>query len=534
MMLNEMYLGGFRSERTNVVYQPNVNSTSRQHKSGASTFDMILGSKVNSTSNRRVSIKNDNSFVSTDRVSHERALVNGDRRISYQNRGLRTTAGSKESQMVSSRKDLDYDKSDKSSVKDDSSKKSLPNDLICAVSQILGISANKLQELLDEAGISSDMLMSEALTSGQLACLDGTSTAMAQLSKLLGLNNEQQQTLSQLIQMAGDVLSGAEGSSVKLLGHTGNGIGTNIITGMNKTGEVNVSEQVSGDLGQIIKEKLDTLSIRLESNELETTEELKRLIEPLTAKANGRVQQSSIDQQIDSIELTTDGVKDIADSARPETDTSSAGNGNRKNESSKSEKSEVESFIAPIDQKPQEAFDNIQIQPSYLEIQGKQNVVQRTETVQLSTPMQAKEILSQIIEKASVDMTNGKSEMSIELKPESLGRISLKVVTENGIVMAKFVAENEQVKEVLESNMHLLKDSLENQGMNVQGFSVSVRQDSNRQRMNWERQNNNGETVVHGASPRTSEIVGNLADPSISESMVDPYRWESSTINLTA
>ena len=76
----------------------------------------------------------------------------------------------------------------------------------------------------------------------------------------------------------------------------------------------------------------------------------------------------------------------------------------------------------------------------------------------------AREIISQITGKAAVTLTQDRSEMVIELKPESLGRLSLKVVTENGIVMAKFVAENAQVQKLLESNMQMLKESLERRG----------------------------------------------------------------------
>ena len=54
----------------------------------------------------------------------------------------------------------------------------------------------------------------------------------------------------------------------------------------------------------------------------------------------------------------------------------------------------------------------------------------------------AREIIRQITERAAVVLTREKAEMVMELKPESLGRLSLRVVTENGIVMAKFVAEN--------------------------------------------------------------------------------------------
>ncbi len=86
------------------------------------------------------------------------------------------------------------------------------------------------------------------------------------------------------------------------------------------------------------------------------------------------------------------------------------------------------------------------------------------------------DVIFQIVDKAKVILDGEKNEMSIDLKPDHLGKLSLKVVTERGIVMAEFVAENEQVKAVLESNMQFLKDALEKQGFNIQECAVSIGQ----------------------------------------------------------
>jgi len=86
------------------------------------------------------------------------------------------------------------------------------------------------------------------------------------------------------------------------------------------------------------------------------------------------------------------------------------------------------------------------------------------------------EFILQIVEKAKVLLDGDKQEIVMDLKPDYLGKMTLKVVTERGIVAAQFVAENEQVKSILESNMQLLKDALQKQGFNVQECSVSVGQ----------------------------------------------------------
>jgi|GEM_PF-6571270 len=97
---------------------------------------------------------------------------------------------------------------------------------------------------------------------------------------------------------------------------------------------------------------------------------------------------------------------------------------------------------------------------------GKNNMVKINST----------DIINQVIKKADIIVQSGHQEMIMKLEPESLGKLNLKLVVENGLVTAKFVAESQQVKEVLESSFNQLKDALQEKGIAVQGFSVSVGQ----------------------------------------------------------
>lgn len=107
------------------------------------------------------------------------------------------------------------------------------------------------------------------------------------------------------------------------------------------------------------------------------------------------------------------------------------------------------------------------------------------------------EIIEQVINNAKVIITDDKSEMVITLKPETLGKLTLKVVTENGIVIAKFAAESQQVKEIIEANMQQLKDSLQNQGLSIQGFSVSVGQERKKDDPDEKRQSGKNGSKIH-------------------------------------
>lgn len=84
------------------------------------------------------------------------------------------------------------------------------------------------------------------------------------------------------------------------------------------------------------------------------------------------------------------------------------------------------------------------------------------------------QLFSQIVEQAKVMVNNGGSEMEVNLKPEHLGRLQLKVTIENEVVTAKFVAESQQVKEIIESNLGQLRRSLQENGIQVDTIMVSV------------------------------------------------------------
>jgi flagellar hook-length control protein FliK len=78
--------------------------------------------------------------------------------------------------------------------------------------------------------------------------------------------------------------------------------------------------------------------------------------------------------------------------------------------------------------------------------------------------------------------------MVIKLKPNDLGNVTVKISIENGVMNAKFLADSVKVKEALESNMNNLKESLKDQGLNVQELNVSV--DSGRSQNQSFEQNN--------------------------------------------
>jgi hypothetical protein len=87
------------------------------------------------------------------------------------------------------------------------------------------------------------------------------------------------------------------------------------------------------------------------------------------------------------------------------------------------------------------------------------------------------ELFKDIEHGAKLMLSGDKSEMLMQLKPESLGKVTLKIVTEQGLVNAKFTVENDEAKQALEANMQALKDELSKQGLSVRDCEVEVGQD---------------------------------------------------------
>lgn len=103
-----------------------------------------------------------------------------------------------------------------------------------------------------------------------------------------------------------------------------------------------------------------------------------------------------------------------------------------------------------------------------------QNIMIRNALNVKTSTVNYKDVLEQIKTGTKVVVSENTTEMTIKLNPENLGKLSLKLVTENGIVSAKFVAESQHVKEIIESNFNELKQSFMNQGLNIGNLSVSV------------------------------------------------------------
>lgn len=88
------------------------------------------------------------------------------------------------------------------------------------------------------------------------------------------------------------------------------------------------------------------------------------------------------------------------------------------------------------------------------------------------------DIMNQINDKLATFKSNTNDKIEIILKPENLGKVNVEIQSVKGIISATLVAENQQVKELLEKNIDSLRNNLNSQGLNLNNVSIKVEESS--------------------------------------------------------
>ena len=125
---------------------------------------------------------------------------------------------------------------------------------------------------------------------------------------------------------------------------------------------------------------------------------------------------------------------------------------------------------------------------------------------QLATTSQAKEIVEQIVREVKVTISPEQTSMEMVLTPETLGKVNLTVSAKNGVMTAHMVTETQAAKEAIESQLHVLKETFESQGVKVEAVEVTVAANQfdfmNQSNMNQRNQENQSKVKKSGGKLR--------------------------------
>ncbi len=119
------------------------------------------------------------------------------------------------------------------------------------------------------------------------------------------------------------------------------------------------------------------------------------------------------------------------------------------------------------------------------------------------------DILTQINNKIQAQNINGTKKITLQLSPESLGKITIEIMKGKDGLQAKMLTDNFQVKEMLERSVDGLKATLANQGVTVNNVSIKVASASeSSSEFSFGRDNFNGENTQEQNFAGTGERRG--------------------------
>ncbi len=83
-------------------------------------------------------------------------------------------------------------------------------------------------------------------------------------------------------------------------------------------------------------------------------------------------------------------------------------------------------------------------------------------------------VIQQILHKISLRSHGNQNEIKVRLEPPSLGTVRMNVSTSGDAVKTVIMTDNNTVKQIIESNLAQLRDSLNGNGLKVESFTVLV------------------------------------------------------------
>ena len=97
-----------------------------------------------------------------------------------------------------------------------------------------------------------------------------------------------------------------------------------------------------------------------------------------------------------------------------------------------------------------------------------------TATTMATTERFHQENFNQLVERAVFTLRGEQSEARIALKPDQLGHVQMRVVTEHHLVSIKIMTESPMARDLIDTHAHHLKAELQQQGLTVEHIEVSV------------------------------------------------------------
>lgn len=146
----------------------------------------------------------------------------------------------------------------------------------------------------------------------------------------------------------------------------------------------------------------------------------------------------------------------------------------------------------------------------------------------------ANDIVRQVVEQTQLHVKQGVTSLEMQLYPEHLGKVLVQVVSHDGNITAQITAESEAAKNALESQLTLLKDNLNNQGVKVENVEVTIASHAFEQNMQGERNGEQNSSQSKRGRRTTGMFFDEVSDEQLEENEQGIMELKGSTVSYSA
>lgn len=311
------------------------------------------------------------------------------------------------------------------------------------VAQRLGISVQELEQIMEELGLAAVDLLDQSSIQPLVMAAAGETDALNLLT-----DGDLYQTVQEVTQAVGELLTDVQAK----LQVDGNGM-SEILQQMKLTEQPEQTE-LPGDLmgdtedskGPMVLAEGMTEQITDAQQQTADPQEVQNLTakepEDTAAKPQSKVTETISSESEEQTEVA------LPESGRGDKTSSHGG-----------ETGENHMFSQNFAGHNTQVFEN--------------NLIRTEQTFPFETA-DTQRILEQITEYIKIEARPELTEMELQLQPETLGTINIRLSSKEGVITASFTAQNEAVRAALETQMVQLKDNLNDQGIKVEAVEVTV------------------------------------------------------------
>lgn len=280
-------------------------------------------------------------------------------------------------------------------------------------------------------------------------------------------------------------------------------------TGSDVTVEPDVEIKNVDTKNVVLKDtSLQTNEVAVDMTVAESSEVTEDLVVDTELNKDNKLASDSVSSDTSSDLQDVESVADDVDSTMEENNSSSDENaqGETQDDNVKAEdKSElkknfftssVSEDVEPVD--TQADTNNMQTVEtvSVHKIHSQQSSItvgtQTTASASNQVNISKEDVLAQIHSKLQMMNSTSNAKLTMVLNPESLGKVSIQLINTKDGLTAELQVASQTVKDILDSNLSNLKDTLSAQGVQVNDMSVKVSQSENNADMDYTEQEGNG------------------------------------------